>query len=203
MMWQQCAVYITNAIQYVVEFAKRISGFMDLCQNDQIILLKAGQHQLLSSLVNTCNKYNQVPSLYFWLTILIQCIYLRYDSCIFEFRPYVFFASQLCSDNGSFVISLPISPACVLPLCIVWCVLYRFFFFSCVYGFLCIPFICLFPPSSCLSFVHLLCGTAHPGCLDVLLIRMCRAYNPINNTLLFDGKFASPQLFKALGESRP
>ncbi|MEQ2212037.1 hypothetical protein XENOCAPTIV_023666 [Xenoophorus captivus] len=35
--------------------------------------------------------------------------------------------------------------------------------------------------------------------MDVLLIRMCRAYNPINNTLLFDGKFASAQLFKALG----
>ncbi|CAL8254499.1 unnamed protein product [Merluccius merluccius] len=77
-MWQQCAIHITNAIQYVVEFAKRITGFMDLCQNDQIILLKA-------------------------------------------------------------------------------------------------------------------------GCLDVLLIRMCRAYNPINNTLLFDGKFACAQLFKALG----
>lgn len=43
LMWQQCAVQITNAIQYVVEFAKRISGFMDLCQNDQIILLKAGE----------------------------------------------------------------------------------------------------------------------------------------------------------------
>lgn len=42
-MWQQCALHITNAIQYVVEFAKRISGFMELCQNDQIILLKAGQ----------------------------------------------------------------------------------------------------------------------------------------------------------------
>ncbi|KAK2907763.1 RAR-related orphan receptor C a [Channa argus] len=77
-MWQQCAIHISNAIQYVVEFAKRISGFMDLCQNDQIILLKA-------------------------------------------------------------------------------------------------------------------------GCMDVLLIRMCRAYNPINNTLLFDGKFATAQLFKALG----
>uniref|UniRef100_A0AAQ5ZYQ0 RAR-related orphan receptor C a n=1 Tax=Amphiprion ocellaris TaxID=80972 RepID=A0AAQ5ZYQ0_AMPOC len=77
-MWQQCAIHITNAIQYVVEFAKRITGFMDLCQNDQIILLKA-------------------------------------------------------------------------------------------------------------------------GCMDVLLIRMCRAYNPINNTLLFDGKFASSQLFKSLG----
>lgn len=77
-MWQQCALQITNAIQYVVEFAKRISGFMELCQNDQIILLKA-------------------------------------------------------------------------------------------------------------------------GCLEVLLIRMCRAYNSSNNTMFFDGKFASPQLFKALG----
>ncbi|XP_051557660.1 nuclear receptor ROR-beta-like isoform X2 [Myxocyprinus asiaticus] len=77
-MWQQCALHITNAIQYVVEFAKRISGFMDLCQNDQIILLKT-------------------------------------------------------------------------------------------------------------------------GCLEVLLIRMCRAYNSSNNTMFFDGKFASPQLFKALG----
>lgn len=35
--------------------------------------------------------------------------------------------------------------------------------------------------------------------MDVLLIRMCRSYNPINNTLLFDGKFATSQLFKALG----
>jgi len=41
-MWQLCAVKITEAIQYVVEFAKRIDGFMELCQNDQIVLLKAG-----------------------------------------------------------------------------------------------------------------------------------------------------------------
>ncbi|KAJ8011663.1 hypothetical protein DPEC_G00060590 [Dallia pectoralis] len=78
LMWQQCAHHMTNAIQYVVEFAKRITGFMDLCQNDQIILLKA-------------------------------------------------------------------------------------------------------------------------GCLEVLLIRMCRAFNVNNNTILFDGKFASVQIFKALG----
>uniref|UniRef100_A0A668ABY1 RAR-related orphan receptor C b n=1 Tax=Myripristis murdjan TaxID=586833 RepID=A0A668ABY1_9TELE len=77
-MWQQCAHHITNAIQYVVEFAKRIAGFMDLCQNDQIILLKA-------------------------------------------------------------------------------------------------------------------------GCLEVLLIRMCRAFNASNSTIFFDGKFASAQFFKALG----
>ena len=42
-MWQLCAVKITEAIQYVVEFAKRIDGFMELCQNDQIVLLKAGK----------------------------------------------------------------------------------------------------------------------------------------------------------------
>ncbi|KAG7524639.1 nuclear receptor ROR-beta-like [Solea senegalensis] len=77
-MWQDCAHHITNAIQYVVEFAKRIAGFMDLCQNDQIILLKA-------------------------------------------------------------------------------------------------------------------------GCLEVLLIRMCRAFNVNNSTIFFNGKFAAPQLFKALG----
>nr|XP_020471824.1 nuclear receptor ROR-beta-like [Monopterus albus] len=77
-MWQQCAHHITNVIQYVVEFAKRIAGFMDLCQNDQIILLKA-------------------------------------------------------------------------------------------------------------------------GCLEVLLIRMCRAFNVNNNTIFFNGKFASAQVFKALG----
>lgn len=37
------------------------------------------------------------------------------------------------------------------------------------------------------------------GCLEILLIRMCRAYNSSNNTMFFDGKFASPPLFKALG----
>ncbi|XP_076837213.1 RAR-related orphan receptor C b [Brachyhypopomus gauderio] len=77
-MWQQFALHVSNAIQHVVEFAKRLTGFLDLCQNDQIVLLKA-------------------------------------------------------------------------------------------------------------------------GCLEVLLIRMSRAYNAANNTLLFDGKFASLQLFKALG----
>lgn len=52
-MWQQCAIHITNAVQYVVEFAKRISGFMDLSQNDQIILLKAGQ-----CVTSACTRIN-------------------------------------------------------------------------------------------------------------------------------------------------
>ncbi|KTF84155.1 hypothetical protein cypCar_00031664, partial [Cyprinus carpio] len=77
-LWQQCAMQITHAIQYVVEFAKRITGFMELCQNDQILLLKS-------------------------------------------------------------------------------------------------------------------------GCLEVVLVRMCRAFNPLNNTVLFEGKYGGMQIFKTLG----
>uniref|UniRef100_A0A3B3DU93 RAR-related orphan receptor C b n=1 Tax=Oryzias melastigma TaxID=30732 RepID=A0A3B3DU93_ORYME len=63
-MWQQCALHITNAIQYVVEFAKRISGFMDLCQNDQIILLKAGCLEVL--LIRMCRAFNSSSSTIFF-----------------------------------------------------------------------------------------------------------------------------------------
>lgn len=67
--------------------------------------------------------------------------------------------------------------------------------------FLCVSFPFTFLISFAFPAVHLLYDADSLGCLDVLLIRMCRAYNPMNNTLLFDGKHASPQLFKALGES--
>ncbi|XP_075048152.1 nuclear receptor ROR-alpha A-like [Mixophyes fleayi] len=46
-MWERCVCHVTNAIQYIVEFAKRLSGFMDLNPNDQIVLLKAGAMELL------------------------------------------------------------------------------------------------------------------------------------------------------------
>ncbi|KAJ7308220.1 hypothetical protein JRQ81_008741 [Phrynocephalus forsythii] len=58
-MWQECAVQISNAIQYIVEFAKRIEGFMELSQNDQIILLKAGCLEvLLIRMVQAFNPLN-------------------------------------------------------------------------------------------------------------------------------------------------
>ncbi|XP_035377868.1 RAR-related orphan receptor C a [Electrophorus electricus] len=63
-MWQQCVVHITNAIQYVVEFAKHIVGFMELCQNDQIVLLKGGVLPVL--LVRTCRTYNPVSHTLFF-----------------------------------------------------------------------------------------------------------------------------------------
>ncbi|XP_076880012.1 nuclear receptor ROR-alpha B [Brachyhypopomus gauderio] len=55
-MWQVCAVKVTEAVQYVVEFAKRIDGFMDLCQNDQIVLLKAGSLEVV--FVRMCRAYD-------------------------------------------------------------------------------------------------------------------------------------------------
>lgn len=60
------------------------------------------------------------------------------------------------------------------------------------------------PPSSPPPSVHLhvfasICG--YPvGCLEVLLIRMCRAFNVNNGTIFFNGKFAPAHFFKALGE---
>lgn len=41
-MWQHFAVLVTPSIQRVVEFAKRIPGFLDLMQDDQLILIKSG-----------------------------------------------------------------------------------------------------------------------------------------------------------------
>lgn len=38
------------------------------------------------------------------------------------------------------------------------------------------------------------------GCLEVVLVRMCRAFNPLNNTVLFEGKYGGMQVFKALGK---
>lgn len=39
------------------------------------------------------------------------------------------------------------------------------------------------------------------GCLEVVLVRMCRAFNPLNNTVLFEGKYGGMQMFKALGKT--
>uniref|UniRef100_A0A3B3S4Z5 RAR-related orphan receptor A, paralog a n=1 Tax=Paramormyrops kingsleyae TaxID=1676925 RepID=A0A3B3S4Z5_9TELE len=63
-MWQLCAIKITEAIQYVVEFAKRIDGFMELCQNDQIVLLKAGSLEVV--FVRMCRAFDsQNNAVYF------------------------------------------------------------------------------------------------------------------------------------------
>lgn len=32
-------------------------------------------------------------------------------------------------------------------------------------------------------------------------MRMCRAFNPLNNTVLFEGKYGGMQMFKTLGKT--
>lgn len=39
------------------------------------------------------------------------------------------------------------------------------------------------------------------GSLEVVFIRMCRAFDSQNNTVYFDGKYAGPDVFKSLGKA--
>jgi nuclear receptor subfamily 1 group F protein 4 len=39
----ECAQKLTAVIQQIIEFAKMVPGFMKLSQDDQIVLLKAGE----------------------------------------------------------------------------------------------------------------------------------------------------------------
>lgn len=60
LIWQQFAVLMTPEIQRVVEFAKRIPGFLDLTQDDQLILIKVGFFEMwlvhVSRMINHVDK---------------------------------------------------------------------------------------------------------------------------------------------------
>ncbi|NXH92945.1 RORG protein, partial [Edolisoma coerulescens] len=55
-MWQRCARRVTEAIERVVEFAKRLRGFLELSRHDQIVLLKAGAMEVV--LVRMCRAFD-------------------------------------------------------------------------------------------------------------------------------------------------
>lgn len=40
------------------------------------------------------------------------------------------------------------------------------------------------------------------GAMEVVLVRMCRAYNADNRTVFFEGKYGGMDLFRALGEGQ-
>ncbi|KAM4013232.1 nuclear receptor ROR-gamma-like [Anomaloglossus baeobatrachus] len=71
-LWERCVSHITDAIQYIVEFAKRLSGFMDLNPNDQIVLLKAGAMELL--LIRMSRAFN-----YFNNTVFFEGKYAQLE----------------------------------------------------------------------------------------------------------------------------
>lgn len=59
-MWQNFAVLVTPSIQRVVEFAKRIPGFLELTQDDQLIMIKLGFFEIwlvhISRMINALDS---------------------------------------------------------------------------------------------------------------------------------------------------
>uniref|UniRef100_A0A8C1IGZ9 Nuclear receptor subfamily 1, group D, member 4a n=1 Tax=Cyprinus carpio TaxID=7962 RepID=A0A8C1IGZ9_CYPCA len=55
-VWETFSQCFTPAVREVVEFAKGIPGFQELCQHDQVMLLKAGTFQVL--MVRFCSLFN-------------------------------------------------------------------------------------------------------------------------------------------------
>ena len=63
MLWSEVAEKLTMAVQQIIEFAKMVPGFMDLSQDDQIMLLKAGTLQILNQQTKSFNVYKKKRSL--------------------------------------------------------------------------------------------------------------------------------------------
>lgn len=83
-LWQQFAANITPSVQRVVEFAKRVPGFCDLGQDDQLILIKIGFFEIWLSHIarltsNTSLMFDDGTS------VTRQQLEIMYDvsSCIF------------------------------------------------------------------------------------------------------------------------
>lgn len=70
-MWQHCAIRLTDAVQFVVEFAKHIPGFRMLSQNDQIALLKTGDFPFSRRM---CLKHNIYITEQVWSYSLLTCL---------------------------------------------------------------------------------------------------------------------------------
>lgn len=86
-------------------------------------------------------------------------------------------------------------------------IIYVLYVFVCLEYFGLFFFLFFFSPflffrPLCFHVYSSVCGYLCLGCLEVLLIRMCRAFNSNNSTIFFNGKFASAPFFKALGEDQ-
>lgn len=77
-LWMEVAEKITIAVQQIIEFAKMIPGFMDLSQDDQIMLLKAGSFEL--ALIRCCRVYDAATnSVVFGNTILPLDVFCAFN----------------------------------------------------------------------------------------------------------------------------
>jgi nuclear receptor subfamily 1 group F protein 4 len=53
-IWIECAKKLTEVLQQIIEFAKGLPGFMNLCQEDQIALLKSGSFEVAVLRISRC-----------------------------------------------------------------------------------------------------------------------------------------------------
>jgi nuclear receptor subfamily 1 group F protein 4 len=58
-LWVEIAEKVTMTVQQIIEFAKMVPGFMNLLQDDQIMLLKGGSFEI--ALLRLCRAYD-VPN---------------------------------------------------------------------------------------------------------------------------------------------
>ena len=55
-LWLEIADKVTMAVQQIIEFSKMVPGFMNLLQDDQIMLLKGGSFEI--ALLRLCRAYD-------------------------------------------------------------------------------------------------------------------------------------------------
>ena len=112
-MWQHFAVLVTPSIQRVVEFAKRVPGFIDLSQDDQLILIKLGFFEIwlvhISRMINTVDNTltfadgsyitRQQMELMFDVRpnhLLITELFINHFYLFFRFSNYLLFYLLFC-----------------------------------------------------------------------------------------------------------
>ncbi|XP_075118135.1 nuclear receptor ROR-gamma-like [Leptodactylus fuscus] len=98
-IWERCVCHITDAIQYIVEFAKRLSGFMELNPNDQIVLLKAGAMELL--LIRMSRAFNCYNNTVFFEGKYAQLEIFQSLGCNDLISSMFEFCQSLCALNLS------------------------------------------------------------------------------------------------------
>lgn len=88
-LWSEVAEKITIAVQQIIEFAKMLPGFMDLSQDDQIMLLKAGSFEL--ALIRACRVFDErTNSIIFGNAIVPLSVFSAFNEEECHLREQVF-----------------------------------------------------------------------------------------------------------------
>lgn len=101
-VWEEFSMSFTPAVKEVVEFAKRVPGFRDLSQHDQVNLLKAGTFEVNISFLFL------LPSVKIDKMSAVTLVHLAYICCSYWGNVAKF--ASLCNYKlyfllGNFILS--------------------------------------------------------------------------------------------------